>query len=531
MVRDRSRRRRGLAALLLATSPGWIACAALGAATRPNVVLITADTLRADRLGAYGYTGARTPAIDSLARIGVRFDRASTPFPRTTPALASLMTGLWPQHHGSREVSDPFTHGTTLAEVLGANGYAAFGVSANWVAGRKQNMQKGFRGFISMKRMQTDDRGGFVTERALKLARLAPPEKPLFLWAHYMDPHFPYNPPKAFKDVPPGERCKKIMRAISARKLRLAVVQGNRGRLGEQTLGDCAQLYDAEIAYMDSQIGRLLKGLEEAGRLENVILVFTSDHGEAFGDAGLYYEHGSTVHEAVLRVPLFIAAPGVAPGVDEQTIRLEDLMPTILGLAGIPKGQWPETDGADQGWRLRKRARGPRGEEPVALAESGSALLLGTLVEPFEGQSAEANCVHGPRFSLCTRPQVGTGLYDRREDPRLTKDVSKQHPQELAVLRAARERWTVGEARQRSARRGRFKLVERPRLEGGYSRALYDLATDPAEQVDVGAQHPEVAAALATELSAWSASIPSQAPPPVRDEEQLEMLRALGYVD
>jgi len=517
--------------MLLVAAPPSIAWAALGAASRPNIVLITADTLRADHLGAYGYTKARTPAIDGMFKIGVRFDRALTPFPRTTPALASLMTGLWPQHHGSREVSDPFTQGTTLAQVLVKNGYATYGVSANWVASRKQNMQQGFQGFISMKRMQTEDRGGFVTDRALKLSRRAPKDKPLFLWAHYMDPHFPYNPPKSFQGAPPGESCKKIMRAISKKKLRLAVVQGNRARLGEKTVDDCTALYDAEISYMDSQIARLLQGLTADGRLENVILVFTSDHGEAFGDAGLYYEHGSTLHDAVLRVPLLITAPGAKPGADSEVMRLEDLMPTVLALADIPKGAWPSIDGVDQSWRVGRGKRPAKPEELVALAESGSALLLGTAVEPFEGQKAESNCVHGPRFSLCTRPKLGTGLYDRHQDPKLSKDVSKAHPQELAVLKAARERWPVGEARQRSAQRGHYKLVERPRLEGGYSRALYDLEADPAEKVDVSARYPKVVADLAVELMAWSASIPSHAPPPVRDEEQLEMLRALGYVD
>ncbi len=161
-----------ITALLLLASIGLPGCT--DDASRPNILLITADTLRPDHLGAYGYERARTPAIDSIAEISVRFTQAATPFPRTTPALASLMTGLWPQHHGSREVSDPFTEGTTLAQVLRRSGYATFGVSANWVASRKQNMHSGFEGFISMKHMKTDDRARFVTDRALKISRLAP---------------------------------------------------------------------------------------------------------------------------------------------------------------------------------------------------------------------------------------------------------------------------------------------------------------------------------------------------------------------
>ncbi len=125
----------------------------------------------------------------------------------------------------------------------------------------------------------------------------------------------------------------------------------------------------------------------------------------------------------------------------------------------------------------------------------------------------------------------GTALYDRKEDPRFTVDVSEQQPEHLAILRDARARWGLGEARQRSAWNRRYKLVDYPLLEGGYRRVLYDLELDPAESINVIDAHPDVAARLDAELRAWSASIPSDAPPPERDEEQLEMLRALGYVD
>jgi len=232
-----------------------------------------------------------------------------------------------------------------------------------------------------------------------------------------------------------------------------------------------------------------------------------------------------------MNVPLLITAPGVKAGVDHEIIRLEDLAPTILSLAGLPRSALPETDGVDQSWRLGAGPRPEGSAELIALAESGSALLIGTFSQPFEGHRAEQNCVHGPRYSLCTLPKKGTALYDREEDLKFSVDVSDEQPEHLAILRAARERWTLGEARQRSVWNRRHKLVEYPRLEGGYRRALYDLVADPAESENLIDAHPEVAARLDAELRAWTASIPSDAPPPERDEEQLEMLRALGYVD
>jgi arylsulfatase A-like enzyme len=312
-------------------------------------------------------------------------------------------------------------------------------------------MQQGFQGFVSMTRMTARDRARFVTDTALQLSQRAPKDTPLFLWTHYMDPHFPYNPPESYymdphfpynppesyDGRPPAPTCMMMMRAVSKKRLRLAAVQGNHRGLGERTLADCTQLYDAEIGYMDSQIWRLLRGLESAGRFERVIIVFTSDHGEAFGEAGLFYEHGSTVHDGILRVPLLIAGPDLVPGVDDEVIRLEDLMPTILSLAGLPPNQLPPTDGVDLSWRLRRAPRPKGAQQVVALAESGTALHVRTFTQPFEGQRAGENCVNGPRFSLCTLPENGTGLYDRLEDPKLEKDVSAAHPEELAFLRAA----------------------------------------------------------------------------------------------
>jgi len=497
---------------------------------RPNVVLITADTLRADHLSAYGYTGITTPTIDRIASISVRFDRAMTPFPRTTPALGSLMTGLSPQHHGSREVGDPIANGTMLAEILGKHGYATFGVSANWMAGQKQGFDRGFDAFVSLKHHKTDDRGGLVTERLLRMAKLAKPEQPLFAWAHYMDPHFPYHPPKS-RDTPEIGLCTSMTRAISKKELSLGVVQGNGLDFGTKTVADCTRFYDAEIAYMDWQIGKLLKGLQELGRLSNVVMVFTADHGEALGEGGLYYEHGTTLQDAVMRVPLLITAPGVEPAVDSELIGLEDLLPTILAVAGIPAEPDSALDGRDQSARLRRGSQPAPAPGRLLFAESGTAMLIGAAVATFEGHQEGRRCIHGPRFSLCRFPDKKPGLYERATDLTLEKDVSAEHPEDFAVLQAALERWPVRDARRRSVRDTRFKLVETPRIEGGYRRALYDLSADPVQTRDVTGEHPEAAARLGAAMDEWTEALPEARAADEPDTEQLELLRALGYVD
>ncbi len=160
---------------------------------RPNIILITIDTLRADHVGAYGYAVGATPSIDRLAEQGRMFLQATTPFPRTTPAIASLFTGLQPYHHGSREIWQPFTRGTTLAEILQAEGYTTVGVSANPAAGGRQHLDRGFDAFVEADALPQDS-AEHVVDAALELLQRVDAGRELFLWVHFMDPHFPYEP-------------------------------------------------------------------------------------------------------------------------------------------------------------------------------------------------------------------------------------------------------------------------------------------------------------------------------------------------
>ena len=529
-MRERLSHRAGLAsggaALSLAALLGAAAIACGPAREQPDLVLVTVDTLRADHLGAYGYAGASTPTIDALARRGRLFTQATTPIPRTTPALASLLTGLWPQHHGSREVAAPMDARTTLAEVLAGRGYATAGVSANEAAGARQNLQRGFERFAGEADLP-GDRAGFVTDRALELARAAPREKPLFLWVHYTDPHYTYNPPGDFDPGPAAEPCRALMAEVKSRRLSKGALQTDRGGVTSAALPACVLLYDAEIAYADSEIGRLLGGLHDAGRLQHAFVVFTADHGENLGEAGVYLEHGPSVHDASLRVPLVIAGPGVEPGVDEGVARLEDLAPTLLALLQVPEAQRPRTDGADLSARIRGRAHG---SDAVAFAESASAFHAESVAFPFSGRIDARHCYNGERWSLCDERGGRTALYDHLADPDLRRDLAREHPDVLGALREARERWRPEQLRERAVRTPRWKLVEHPRLDGPPRRALYDLAADPGETRDASAEHPEVAAELGAQLERWSAALDAS-PVPAPGATDIEALRALGYVD
>jgi len=297
--------RRGAVALLLALlgAPAGIAAAVAPPSARPNLVLITLDTTRADRLGAYGYAAARTPHLDALARRGTRFARCDTAAPVTLPAHATLLTGLYPPRHGVRD-NGTFTLAAaadTLTERLRAAGYDTAAVVSAIVLARRHGLDQGFRRY-------DDDLGaGYalgteVAERTADaatvaaLAALGELRSPFFLWVHYYDPHQEYRPPTRFAASGAGPD----------------------------------RLYDGEIAFVDEQIGTLLAELPAS-----TVVAVVGDHGEMLGEHG-EASHGLLLYEAARRVPLLLAGPGVPAGAVETCLaRTADVAPTLARLAGV----------------------------------------------------------------------------------------------------------------------------------------------------------------------------------------------------
>ena len=518
-----------------------------------DVLFITVDTLRADRLGYAGHAGASTPHIDALAGAGTVFTQAITTMPRTTPGLASLFTGLWPHHHGSREVGDPIVTGLTLTEVLAEQGYYTVAVSANGVAGPEQGLGAGFDHFVT--RRDLGDRYGerihrdrtmtpegdvgwaeATTDIALELVREAPADRPLFLWILYFDPHFIYRPPPPWQVE--AKDCTELYAWGLANLRNAGQVFNDHDGVASAAVDDCAKLYDAEITYTDAEIGRLLEGLKGLRSLDDALTVFTADHGENLGEGGLYFEHGDNLHDAALRVPLVFSGPGIAEGrVDVGTVSLVDVASTVVSLLGLDPAALA-TDGVDLSERLRggtdAAAEGSRrsAARDIRFAESATSLWNDAARHLTTGRAGSRACIHGPVMSLCRDPEDDGGaprLYDRMADPLLTMDVADRHPEAVAELLAAWERWPPETARHLSARTSDFKLVRSPILEGGYRDALFDLKRDLAETTDVSARHPEVAAALTRALDAWAAPM-RESPERIDDEARLEELRALGYV-
>ncbi len=482
----------------------------------PDVLIISVDTLRADRLGFMGHTNARTPRIDALAAGGRAYTQATTPVPRTTPALASLQTGLAPDRHGAREVGEKMTVTTTLASSLAERGYTTVGISAMTVASPAQNLDRGFSHF----EVHHDSPADTLTETALAQVKQAG-DGPLYLWIHYSDPHFPYLPPARWTDQPQAERCRKLGERATKGKLARYRLFTNRDGMAEDVLQDCSDLYDAEIAFTDHAIGALLDGWK-AARPDNPYIVFTADHGENMGEWDLFFEHGPNAHDASLRIPLIVHGPAIPTGLDEGPATVEDVTPTLLSLLGLP--QLP-ADG---------RPLNTDWSSPTAhiQAESGSVLharMGGYLVA---GRKHRLHCIHGPRFSLCDHPKKGRTLYDRSIDPELKTNVLNEHIAEAEALSTAWEPWPVERTRQRLIRSSRFSLIDTPQLSGGYARALYDHRADPAMKTDVLAEHPEIAAEFGARLDAWHTRLDAaQAPVKDRSKAEEEALRSLGYIE
>jgi arylsulfatase A-like enzyme/Flp pilus assembly protein TadD len=279
---------------------------------RPNLLLVTIDTLRPDHLHCYGYDQIQTPSIDSLASDGIRFEQAYTPVPITLPSHTVMLTGTYPMMSGMHDFSgnNLSPEQDTLATVLRARGYDTGAVIAAAVLDRRFGLNHGFDFYydhfnfsrLSESNLDFMERpANEVIDQALKwLAK--PRTRPFFLWVHLYDPHHPYHPPSPFR-----ESYKE-------------------------------NPYDGEIAFADTQLGRLLGYLKQRGMYDRTLIALSGDHGEGLGEHG-EKTHGFFIYDTTLHVPLIIkpsASIKFSNRVVKKDVSLVDLMPTLLGILSAP---------------------------------------------------------------------------------------------------------------------------------------------------------------------------------------------------
>ncbi|MFL6264066.1 MAG: sulfatase [Thermoanaerobaculia bacterium] len=441
---------RGIAALALALS----ALSCKGEPPRPrNVILILVDTLRADRLGAWGYARPTSPNLDAFARESVRFANARSQASCTFPSANSILTSRWPAAFlGQPEQAMGIPAGVpSLAEILRSRGFHTVAVSASAVVRKSPsrfNPRGGFdRGFDVFQEDCVWQPAECVNREAA--AHLRRGEKPLFLYLHYIDPHGPYRPPPSWQHrFATGAPEKEWVRKGDPNPIGDWLYKGkpNPG-LTPGDLQYLKDLYDEEIAYFDSQFASLLRSLRDSGLLEESLVVLTSDHGEEFLEHG-DVKHCRNVFDTTVHVPLLLRIPGAGARAVSRPAQNLDLVPTILDYLGADA----KADRFD-GRSLRGEIEGQ--ETPDALQYS----LMGELRSVSDG-----------RFKLI-ESLVGTAppsLFDLRADPGETKNVLPAERRAYAHLRGALAAWlarnegkgAVDEAREAQKRLKSLGYIE-----------------------------------------------------------------------
>lgn len=424
----------GIAVLRAKTTAPWRA---------KQVVLITIDTLRAGRLGVYGYQRRPTsPNLDAFAGAAVVFDRATAPAPWTVPSLGALHTGRYPAEVGSYTNADGIHPDfTTLAELFQAHGFATASFNTHaLLVGARGGFRQGFDTVYPQHIapiVEGEHKMPFaLTEPALMEWLTAHAHEPFFVWIHDMDPHLPPTSGNPYLTTPGWER------------------------------------YDAEVHWMDEAMGRIFAKLHALGLGDDLLIVFTADHGEAFGDEHGLIGHQDVMYDEVLRVPLLVQFPGMGvPRRIAEPVELIDMYATIAELAGLPV------------------PKGTRSESLVPLL-------------------ADTRAQRDKQYAFHARYFFEDGRHWLAVRDREWKLLARTPNLDPAAQRGA-PRWDLASP--------------------ATYYELYRIADDPGEEHDLYDQHPEQVARLQQVLADWGDSVAQGPTRPELDDATFEALRALGY--
>ena len=409
-----------------------------------NLIVVSLDTLRADRLGCYGYARDTSPAIDRLAAGSVRFEHAYAESSWTIPSHFTLLTGLLPGTHGvTRPDRRPGADVRLLPELLREHGYYTFALTDGGWMSREQGFARGFDSFHARRDKILDDRrGGFeaTLEDAREFVRFRHGQGPFFGLLHTYDVHCPYDPPEPYRSmfVTPGREELDADGKCGATAF-------NRMDLSPSQAAYLSDRYDGGVRWVDDMLAGFLDFLEEQGVLDDTVVVVLSDHGEEFLEHGAI-GHERTLHVEALHVPLIVRAPGLAPRVVDTPVGLVDVLPTVLELLGLPPAE--DLDG--------------RSLVPLLRGGDGAGFPEHRLAEL--SWLADLECLVGPEEHLIVDRASGAELYyDLARDPRATRPLPDDPRR--AVLREELERLRAELAGRRRAAERRAALSEEERAD------------------------------------------------------------------
>ena len=345
-----------------------------------NVLLITLDTMRADRLGAYGWGKARTPNIDALAAGGVRFAHAYCPAPLTLPSHCSILTGTYPLYHKVRNNGSYYLgpEAVTLAERLRDRGFATSAFVASFNVDSRFGVDQGFTIYDDrsddeqmLKTFRSERRGDKVADAFISWLEANSGSR-FLSWVHFYDPHMPHDPPSPYKEE------------------------------------FAADLYDGEVAFMDHELGRVIDALRAKGVLDRTLIVIAGDHGEALGEKE-ELDHGIFLYDGTMKVPLIFYADKRLPGglVVDSRVRLIDIMPSVLDMLGLPVNR------EVQGTSLLPFIEGRE--------EGDLPCYIETYYPPETFGWAELRGLVDGDWKFIRAPR--SELYDLKKDPREEKDL------------------------------------------------------------------------------------------------------------
>jgi choline-sulfatase len=373
--------------------------------TRPSVILITIDTLRADHVGCYGAQTVKTPTLDGLARDGVVFERAISQVPLTWPSHAVILTGTYPFQNGVQDFTgQPLAQQfRSVAQAFQKTGYATGAVVSAFVLDRSWGLARGFDFYddafsaATFEKKDTglvDRRAGESVAHAITWLKKTP-RRPFFLWLHLYDPHSPYDPPEPYRSE------------------------------------YHSHLYDGEIAYADHELGNLMAWLKQNHLYDSSLIVALSDHGESLGEHG-EDEHGFFVYNATVHVPLIVkppAASGIAAGRRREPVETTAVAPTLLHLAGLKDS----TDSIHTQFQshalLETKSGADQAESQAATDPAYSETFY-----PFSSFGwSPLHALESERFHFIEAPQPE--LYDLATDPGETRNIAAEQPATVAVLR------------------------------------------------------------------------------------------------
>ncbi len=475
------------------TMPPSRAAAGVPGPPPQGVIVVWADTLRRDHLGAYGYERPTSPFIDRLAREGAIFRDAVSQASWTKVSTPSLLTSLYPTTHTVREFGDRLpASATTLAEVYREAGYATAGFSSVLFIGKFTNLHQGFEELHEAASLPDQDTSKTARDYVDRLGAWLESHRdvPFFVLLHVTDPHDPYKPPPPYDTLfakadgieEHTRQFKEVKKQITDPLLKQFNMP-NRKELEKAGFDPDAYVafekawYDGSIRGMDAEMARLHERLRSLGLDRRTLLVFTSDHGEEFLEHGRMF-HGQSVHGHQNNVPLIFWQPGLVPAGREvtETVGTIDIMPTLLAASGL------------------------------AVPGEAQGRSLWSLIAP-AGGGVRAAPGSPPSISEKATTAVGSGS----PAPHDTASV--------AIVDGA------------------FKLIrnyERPAGTPEYQ--LFEHGKDPLDLHDVAAEHPDVVTRLARDLDAWRKTAEAARLKPDSDaekgmsKEELERLRALGYI-